>query len=263
MNSIAVFGDSFAANPHLETYPTTLGFIKIIYNLCNRKYNKSEVNFLKQKWGEKYKAWPRHLDATVFAQSGSDLYYSYNQFINNHKQYEKCIFVVTSPLRYSTNIKSWIHTASIEDATEAQNFVTDKNIKKYYKVLADFFENIYYKDIERIELLNLAMLDSIRQKRPDTMFINSFPDLKTVYDLELKSWNSNHEESQDYTKYFDLRQCHMTNDNNKILADYIKENLEVSGYLDISKINWKRPTLEEKDQYLVKTENLFDFLKNI
>ena len=46
MTKIAIFGDSFAANPHTEALssPTTEGFIKKIYAINNRKYKEGEVS---------------------------------------------------------------------------------------------------------------------------------------------------------------------------------------------------------------------------
>lgn len=106
MTKIAIFGDSFAASPHVEAADSRSmeGFIQDVYSICNRKYDKKELPIICNKWGEKYKSWTRYLDADVFAHSGSDIYYSYNQFINNHKSYDKCIFVITSPYRFSSNI---------------------------------------------------------------------------------------------------------------------------------------------------------------
>ena len=257
LTKIAIFGDSFAANPYLEFSPTTEGFLKEVYAVCNRPYSKKEVNLLAENWGKKYKAWMRYLNADVFGRSGSDLYYSYNQFIQHHSNYEKCIFVITSPLRYSTNVNGWIHCASYEDAVEKIDFAASSEHKQALKTMSSFFKDLYYKDLDRIELLNKAMLDSIQKIRPDTLFINAFPDLKRVYDLELEAWNISHDESQDYTKYFDLRHCHMTNENNKVLADYIISNMNTSGYLDCSNVQWITPTLEQRHEHLVKTQDLF------
>jgi hypothetical protein len=260
MNTIGIFGDSFAANPHMEFNLTTEGFLKEIYKVCKRKYEFKETELLRERWGQKYIGWVRRLDAVTYAQSGSDLYFSYNQFVKNHMHHEKCIFVITSPFRYSTSFKGWTHTASYEDAMEKAEWAENPVDKQYLQSLGNFFKNVYYRDTERVEFINNAILDSIKVIRPDTIFINAFPDLKRVYDLELESWKISHDESQDYKKYFDLRQCHMTNTNNKILSEFIKDNLDTSGLLDLSKVGWAIPTKKEKAQYLVKTKNLFDLL---
>jgi hypothetical protein len=260
MKKIAIFGDSFAANPHLETSVTTEGFLKKVYKVCNRPFSPNEVKLLRDKWGQKYIGWPRLLDADIYAQSGSDLYFSYNQFVNNHKNYDKCIFVVTSPFRYSTNTNGWIHTASYEDAIEKMSFAKDSADKRYFKSLSNFFKDVYYKDTDRVELLHNAIINSVKLIRPDTLFINAFPDLKKVYDLELAAWKTSHEESQDYKKYIDLRHCHMTNDNNEILSQFITDNVDTFGFLDLSTIQWQTPTLEEKPSYLPNTNNFINFL---
>lgn len=257
MTNIAVFGDSFAARGYIESTPTEDGFVKEIYKVCNRKYDKDEVEILKSNWGQRYKPWIDYLAADIYGKSGSDLYYSYNQFINNHEKYEKCIFVITSPYRVSANINGWVHCGSYEDAIEKIHFTNDPKMKSYFKGLADYFKNVYYLDLEKPKVINQAMLDSIKLLRPDTIFINSFPDLKNVYELELNAWNITHNESQDYKKYFDLRLCHMTTDNNKIFAKFLLDNLDKSGMLDLSTIEWKIPNTEDRLNHLPNIEDLF------
>lgn len=257
MTKIAIFGDSFAANPYLEFSPITEGFLKEVYNVCNRPYSKKEALLLAENWGKKYKAWMRYLNADVFGHSGSDLYYSYNQFVKHQSNYEKCIFVITSPLRYSTNINGWVHCATYEDAVEKIDFATSLEHKQALKAMSSFFKDLYYKDLDRIEMLNKAMLDSVQKTRPDTLFINAFPDLKQVYDLELEAWNITHDESQNYKKYFDLRHCHMTNANNEILAKYILDNLDNCGILELSSVKWKIPNTEDRLNHLPNIEDLF------
>ena len=257
MTKIAVFGDSFAAKSNLEFTDTHEMFVKEIYDLCNRKYNKKEFSRIREILGSNYKCWMDVLGADTYGKSGSDIYFSYNQFINNHKAYDKCIFVVTTPLRFSSNINGWRHCGSAEDAREKMDWSENK---KYYSVLADAFEHIFYKDLDRIEIINQAMLDNIKYIRPDTIFINAFPDLKNVYELELKAWNTDHIESQDYSKFIDLRMCHMTNENNAILGNYILQNLDKSGYLDVLNLDWKIPTATDKNYYLPQTHNVFNLL---
>ena len=235
------------------------GFVTELCELSGKKYSKKLENQLRNGLKQKYVPWIKVLGADTFAYSGSDLYYTYNQFLKHHKKYDKCIVVITSPIRYSTNIDGWMHCASIEDAKEGIQFATDKATKKVYETLVPFFDNIYYKDLERIELLNKAMLDSIKATRPDTIFVEAFPDLKRVFDLELKTWGISFDESQDYTKYVDLRHCHMTNDNNRILGEYILKNID-NPNIDISSIQWKTPTLEDKEYHLIKTQDLFTWL---
>lgn len=258
MNHIAIFGDSFASRMHLEIPPTEEKFLKALYKLCGRVYNKTEVKLLRDNWGKRYIPWVNFLGADVYAHSGSDLYYSYNQFVKRHHTYEKCIFVITGSLRFSSfATNEWLHCGSIDDAIEKIEFSSDRKTKKYFTTLASFFKDIYYQDMERIEYINRAMIDSIKSIRPDTIFINAFPDLKNVYELELKTWNLTHDQSQDYTNYIDLRQCHMTNANNEILAKKILDNLDESGLLDLSDVEWKIPSIEDRCYYLPNTQDLF------
>jgi hypothetical protein len=260
LTNIAVFGDSFAARMHSEDSKLVKGFIQDLYKLCGRKYSEKEVTKLRKSLANKYTTWIDVIGADTYAYSGSDLYYSYNQFLKHHSKYDKCIFVITSPIRFSTNIDGWLHCASIDDAKEGVDFATDDKTKKIYTTLVDFFNTVYYKDLDRIELINQAMLDSIKQKRPDVVFIKAFNDLKQVFDLELKAWNMTFDESQDYTKYIDLRHCHMTNKNNEILGNYILDNITNLDKIDISTIEWHIPTVQEKEYHLVNTQDLFTWL---
>lgn len=258
MNNIATFGDSFAARMYTETSPTVEDFIKQLYTVCNRPYNKKEIDVMRKNWGERYTPWPDILNADVYGHSGSDLYYSYNQFINNHKKYDKCIFVITTPYRYSTYIDgTWKHAADIEMADEKSKFSQDYTVKKIFNTISSFFKYVHYNDDQRMLLIHQAMLDSITYHRPDTIFINAFNDLADVYQLELSAWSMTHKDADDYTRYFDLRQCHMTNDNNKILADFILRNLDKTGILDLSEIQWKLPRIEDREFYLPNTNDFF------
>ena len=260
MTKIAVFGDSYATKYHLETPNEGDYFMKELFKLNNRKYTIKEADKLRSGVAKKYTYWMDILEADTYAHSGSDLYYSYNQFVNNHENYDKCIFVVTSPERISTNIHGWIHCNNIEAAKEKYEFATDKKIKKYFSVLIDVFNEILYKDPTRVELMHQAMLDSIKLIRPDTIFIHAFNDLYDVYKMELDSWNLKSKDTQDYKKYIDLRVCHMTNANNEILGNYILNNLNVLGRLDVSKANWKTPSIADKNYHILKTSEVGDWL---
>lgn len=260
MTKIAVFGDSYAAKSYSETPNEGDYFMKELFKLSNRKYNNKDANKLREGATKKYTYWMDVLNADTYAHSGSDLYYSYNQFINNHEKYDKCVFVVTTAERISTNIYGWIHCNNIEAAKEKYEFATDKKIKKYFGVLIDVFNEIVYKDLNRNDLIHQAMLDSIKLIRPDTIFIHAFNDLYDVYKQELDSWGLKSKDTQDYKKYLDLRVCHMTNANNQVLGNYILNNLNTSGRLDLSKAKWKIPNTADKNYHIIKTPDLFSWL---
>lgn len=258
MNKIAVFGDSFSARMNTEFSPTIDDFIKELFKLNNRPYNKDDEDIMRKNWGEQLISWPELIGADIYGHSGSDLYYSYNQFINNHKNYDKCVFVITTPDRYSTYIDGhWKHAACIDMANEKAKFSQDYNTKKIFNTISNYFKYVLYQDEERVQLIHQAMLDSIVHHRPDTIFINAFNDLVNVYQLELDAWNITHEQADNYNLYVDLRQCHMTDANNKILANHILDNLDSTGVLDLSSVKWKIPNVEDRHYHLPDTKDLF------
>ena len=254
MNKIAIFGDSFAARMHQQAFQSDTPYVKRMYKSVNRKYDVNEVNMLLDNWGKQYIPWMDYLDADVYGWMGSDLYYSYNQFIKHHEKYKKCIFVITGKYRYSSKISNnWKHCIGISEAERHIKHDSTVNKKSYYSYLLNFFKNIYFRDFERIELIHQAMINSILLTRPNTLLINVYPDLENVYKSELDSWNL----TDDLSNYIDLRQCHMTKDNNLILGNYILTNLNIEGYLNLSPIQWKIPSMKEKDMYLIKIEKIF------
>ena len=258
MTKIAVFGDSFPAKMNTESSPTIDDFVKELFKLNNQSYSKAEVDIMRGNWGDRYSCWPELIGADIYSHSGSDLYYSYNQFINNHKNYDKCVFVITTPYRYSTYIDGhWKHSVNVEMAEEKSNFSQDYNTKRIFNTIADYFKYVCYNDDERMNLLHQAMLDSITYHRPDTIFINAFNDLSDVYQLELDAWNITPKNADDYKKYFDLRQCHLTNANNKKLAEHILANIHSSGTLDLSSVEWQVPNKTDKEFYLPYIKDLF------
>ena len=256
MTKIAIFGDSFAARMHQQIFQHNRNIIKQIYKTINRKFDANEIPILSKNWRERCTSWMDYLNADVYGQIGSDIYYSYNQFIKNQKNYEKCIFLITGRYRYSSNISDkWMHCVDISEAIRGTK---DNNleVRTYYNHLLDFFKNIYFKDLDRIATINQAMIDSILSIRPDTILIEVYPHLESVYQSELRAWNITHEEINNLKTYIDLRECHMTNDNNHIFATYILDNLDTTGYLDLNPIQWKMPSAKEKDFYIVKFENI-------
>lgn len=258
MNKIAVFGDSFASKIHEQMLEDDFSdSLARLYKNAKRQFNPNEIFVFSQNWGKRCISWIDYLDADTYGWMGSDFYYSYNQFIKHQHKYEKCIVVITGNRRYSSKFNNkWMHCVDIPEAF--RHAKTNGNVEKrsYYKQLLSFFKNIYFEDLERVDLIHEAMINSILSIRPDTILIHN-SDLESVYKSELKAWDIPYNDFKNILDYVDVRQCHMTNDNNYILANFILQNLNKTGYIDLSTIEWKIPSLEEKKYYLIKIENVF------
>lgn len=214
---IGVFGDSFT-NLKSEENPTPTWV-----DILNEKY-----------------------DVTNFGLTSSNLYYSVNEFIKNHKNFDKIIFVATAPGRLQ--IADWItvnkehkYIAGINSAKYVLkrsiirrpiSFTDD--IKLAYQAAIDYY--LYLDDFRINNFIQQLMIDKVKELRPDSILIptniSSFGEprsmnVKTLVDIYMKE-NIAWEEKEFNDQKKDIRNCHITAENNVILAKQVEEWLNGS-----------------------------------
>jgi len=210
---IGVFGDSFAALKFIEN--TTPSWVDIL--------------------SEKY-------DVTNFSLTGSSLFYSVQKFKSFHQDYDKIIFVVTTSGRLlledqpfferpeDVNITSlatteYFYKKLINDPTTHENDI----MLKIYKAALDYFK--YIKNDEYDRYIHYLMVNDIVNTRSDAILIpvtrDSLKQYKNVMDeikiKEMKAWGLS-----PMATFADLRNCHMTEENNYIFATKVEEWLNGS-----------------------------------
>jgi|LakMenE01Jun11ns_1017448.scaffolds.fasta_scaffold9952222_3 hypothetical protein len=160
-------------------------------------------------------------DITNYAQSGSSFYYSYIQFKKNYINYDKNIFLGTFPgRRYISLNGTMIHAQTWHTRPEFKN---DKiRGGKMHEALSLYYGYLYNEeeDTDYIQLMENYILS-----KKNVLYLNI---QKTLYQLFLRDKaNFNIKDNEDINENM---HCHLTNENNKILADSIIEWLQTGNF---------------------------------
>lgn len=171
---------------------------------------------------------------------GSSLYYSYKEFNQLHKEFDKVMLVITlygrlyCPLIGETPSEKSAahHTGSfwIEQNKDRIKKNHPQNIAaiKQLDAIRDHF--LYVMDWEKDKEMNQLMLDDIKRKRPDIVLVPAFQGswqtppqptswLDQISDMEMKHYNITHDDLNRKSGYADCRKCHMSERNNLILFE--------------------------------------------
>jgi len=200
------------------------------------------------------------------AQEGSALYFSIRKLKEHYQKYEKIIFVVTQPSRIKLgrhiphanpkelNISHWPHI---------KHLIKDANSRGIFKgPLIDAYEAAmgyytYIQDNDYDDYVQTLMIEDILKIHHDIMLIPSFTTsipnkmhngLVQIREKENLAWGCGYFMPDDI---YDTRNCHMTKENNLILAEKILDNFN-SNFLDLNLDDFVAPP--DKDFYLKKHE---------
>jgi hypothetical protein len=188
---------------------------------------------------EDYPCWFEYLeskyDITNYSSSGSSLFFSYDNFINNHSKYDKIIFTVTHYGRlYLPHLRdifqnTFTHIAGLPHLEEKnkQNKWTNQEHKNFNQHLINYF--LYVQNIEEEKTKQVLIIEDILKKRPDSLLISAFSKESLIpgyigSSLNSIAWLDQPEHLKDAGKYQhpDLRQCHLNIENNKILSEKVE-----------------------------------------
>ena len=210
---IGVFGDSFASLKFEQN--TTLTW----------------VDFLSEKY-----------DVTNFALPSSNLYYSANKFMETVSSFDKIIFVATVPGRL--HFPDWVTVgnrdkfiAGLEVAewkfNNSTKHLTSIEIKAL-KAAIDYYT--YIDDVKFNNFIQQLMIKKVIDSRPDAIVLpvskSSYgePDLMhstsllDIFNKENQAWGITATDL--LNNYVDLRNCHMTAENNVVLANKVEQWLD-------------------------------------
>lgn len=233
-----------------------------------------------------YLGWPEILanqpdvEVTNFSITGSSLYYSYKEFIKNHKFYDINIFLITSIGRlYLSSMPEYYdiakHVNGLANVLERKEAIkkityltraTKEHIEKINNALELYY--LYLQDNERDSDIDDALIYHAKSISNNTIFIPCFkhpdrPSLLDVYEMEnrvtkasetyfLKGIDMN--SIVDGKCLRDIRICHMTKRNNEILAEKIINAIKTKTMsIDLSTSDFAEPT-ESLDEVLVWKE---------
>jgi hypothetical protein len=229
-----------------------------------------------------YLGWPEILanqpgvEVTNFSVVASSLYYSYKEFIKNHKFYDINIFLITSIGRmYVNTMPEYFdlakHVSGLANVLERKESIkkithlsksTKEQIEKINEALELYY--VYLQDDEQDSDVDNALLHHAKSITTNTIFIPCFkqpdqPSLLDIYEMEDRITGASE-------KYFskgiymnsivdgkclrDVRICHLTKRNNEILAEKILKAINNKTMsIDLSITDFAEPT-ESIDEIL-------------
>lgn len=242
--TLGIFGDSYAARHHKNPAKHWSDYLTDQYRVDN--------------WGVR----------------GSSLFYSLIRLKEFHHKYEKIIFVLTSPgrlwLRDLFDPKSPDYTSSfVVNYTNSkinEDFFTNKSPEKSliinsFKAAADYYK--YLQDPVFDELVHDLMIPEIKKTRSDALIITGSRvnnssivgykgSIEDISRMEEKYWGI--EDNYDLCmaeNIDDIRHSHISNVNNKILAEKIVGWLDCGTITGIDPKDFSLPDYA-KEHYMIK-----------
>ena len=201
-------------------------------------------------------------DVTTYGVSGSDLFYSYNLYLKEKDKHDKTIFITTAPNRLSIKDPNnrFLHYNSHVIAEIHKGRSSGQN--------ADFLESVirYFKDILDVDkeliLFNLMVNDIKKDK--NCLIIKAFGEqgLKDVFMMENSAWNIQFKDNHS-PGIKDFRYCHMTEQNNIIFSEQVKDCIDNSKEFVFDLTKFVKPSIEEKNRYIFNTEDLEVWLGDV
>lgn len=193
-----------------------------------------------------------------YAKKGSDISFSYNLFMNNHEKYEKNIFIVTESTRHTFELNGHtVHVSNIDVIDYIKTNIVDHKIKAVLTALKTHY--LYTLNTQFYDFGLAGMIQHIKSIRPDTIIVygfynhsikeitNNYFYLSQVSAMELKSFNIDFDwMKRNYVP--DGRSSHMTDDNNQIFAEYMKNKLDGID-VTISLSDFIAPNISEVTKY--------------
>lgn len=199
MNNVGVFGDSFT-DPSAVMYQT---------------------------WSNRH---------TSYGKNGSDIYFSYMRFLQNHEKHDRIIFAVSSPWRHSRQMmdNEWIHFAdynTLEKQVEQAGTSRDAEI---YGAQLNWHKSVFTPNRSRERNISEALINQIQVIRPDTLFIRLFGESPGPVDFYLHNvcvieqgnivvgdWRD-----PSYDGIVDLRMQHLTRESHDVIHSEIEKAFE-------------------------------------
>jgi hypothetical protein len=193
---------------------------------------------------------------TSFGEGGSSINFSAKLILKNHKDFDFIIWCMTTPGRFSIEIPGCpeiFHTTRIMTHTgiKVSNNIPAGIDNKIIDACQLYLKYVFDPNLEN--LLGKALANYFLQLIPNLMIIPCFPPpLETNFDLynlatqELQQVFPNMETHKVYESWHDIRTCHLTAQNNQILAEIIANNLKPGIFsTDYSNFSFEHITIDQ------------------
>lgn len=232
--NVGVFGDSFTDTDDTQPYTT---------------------------WASRY---------TSYGKNGSDIYYSYLQFLEHHEKHDKIIFAVTDYNRHSRVYNDeWKNFSDINTLEMRLKWAETYEDKKVYETMFNLFKYLISNNNSRELNIAKVLINEIKRIRPDTLFIRLFentlgPDvlyLLKISELEKGDIHIGDWRDKSYYGMVDERLQHLTRESHEVITNEI-EKAWANGdqWLDMDYDIFKNIKFN-KDEYFINWNNPRNYKK--
>lgn len=204
---IGIYGDSFGA-----------GFAHKI-----SKSMQDHVAYIGDSWVE---ILSKTYQVTNYCEFSSSLVHSANTFVNTHHLYDKVMFLVTCPGRitmgFPNDRQPLPHFISYDSAKRWESIAKKDGWLTELNSVINYYLYVYSPEYEK--LIHQSLVDKIKSIRDDVIVIPNFHDsfehihcntLDDIFNMENTEWQVSYPIFD-----YDLRKCHLTKENNEILASH-------------------------------------------
>jgi len=196
--NIGVFGDSYAEKKSSST---------IWYRLLQDKHGHTVESF---------------------GEGGSSINFSARLINQLAKNYDLVIWCVTTPGRFSFQVdRDQHHVTTAWDKYQGNNI----EVKKKHQTCISYLKYVF--DWEEENFVGRSVVSYITKQHNNIMIIPCFPpplnsefNLYTLCEKEAQTYFPGKTIPEIYQKYHDLRPGHISDENQKILAQLINDNLQ-------------------------------------
>ena len=231
---VGIYGDSFA-------FP---------YNIVRGAAQHPGIHNVGNAWSAML---AESYDVENFSWPGSDIYFSYDLFLKNYKNFDVNIFVKTADNRLSVRYDNdYVHLYRMDWSIDSLKIEKDFDLQQIYRSGIDYFT--FLQDDKKDAVLAELMAAQIQRLDPGCIFIDTRNEsgLKNVFLLENTAWNIPTDRYiTKFDKIIDLRYCHMTKENNIVVYDKVVNCIENRTTYTASLSDFKIPILNEKQKYIV------------
>jgi len=223
---LAIFGDSFGDDtgvwpiPHSDVGPSWIDYLR-----------------------------NQNIDINNYSQGGTSLFHSYQKFISTYQQYDKVIFLITSPGRISVPMDSTIKDFNPGSLERHLKLCVNVERQIILNAIRDYF--IYVKNDEFDEVVHRLLVEDISNKHNDMLMIPCFDKsgidnqtpLLDISKFEAEFWNIEEIIPQADLLRQDSRKAHMCEENNLMLGQEMYNWIKTGSY-SLKQENFKNPTKE-------------------
>ena len=210
-----------------------------------------------------YKLYPTWFsDYETYGFGGSDIWYSYNKFMENHERYDRIIFALTNPYRVSKldEEDGWYFYCNPQSCRHKAD------LHPTFPIMEQYLTHVATIQDGRDEMFCDLLQKEIQRIRPDTLFVKCFhnspgPDVTDLHSIsrvesgrtKLMDWVDNTE------NLVDIRMAHLTEESHNIIRDDVVEALNRKDtWLDLDIEKFQDLNID-KSRYFVPLDSPLNF----